>query len=71
MQDSDGQSNSSRLWLFLLPTILVITAVVDVPRFEAGGREQDASATYAHGILDLTIPYHLGSTIGMPNSQSC
>src|SRR5712671_1424528 len=59
MQDSDVDSDSSRLWLFLLPTILVITAVVTVPKFQAaGGGEPVASATYTRGILSLTLPYH-------------
>jgi A-macroglobulin complement component/alpha-2-macroglobulin family protein/carboxypeptidase family protein/MG2 domain-containing protein/A-macroglobulin receptor len=58
MQDSGGHNNSSKLWLFLLPTLLVITAVVTVPKFQAAGGEPVATATYAHGILDLTLPYH-------------
>lgn len=58
MEASEGHSKSSRLWLFLLPTILVITAVVTVPKFQAAGGKPVAIATYTHGILDLTLPYH-------------
>ena len=56
MQDSDGHSNCLRLWLFLLPLLLV--TLVTVPKFQAAGGAPVAVATYTHGILDLSIPYH-------------
>ena len=56
MQDSDGHSNCLRLWLFLLPLLLV--TLVTVPKFQAASGGPVVGATYTHGILDLTIPYH-------------
>jgi uncharacterized protein YfaS (alpha-2-macroglobulin family) len=44
--------------LILVPTLLVIAAIAAVQRFEAAGGEAAASATYAHGILNLIIPYN-------------
>jgi hypothetical protein len=58
MKDSDGHTNPSKLWLLFLPALFVISAVFPVPEFEAAGGEPDASVTYVHGALDLTIPYH-------------
>jgi hypothetical protein len=64
MHDSDGHATPSRFWLLFLPPLLVITAIVTVQEFHAANGEKvpieepTASATYVHGILDLTIPYH-------------
>ncbi|MGA2965174.1 MAG: MG2 domain-containing protein [Terriglobales bacterium] len=58
MKDSDGRITRSRFWLFLLPALLVIAAIVAVQKFEAASGESVPSATYSNGILDVTIPYH-------------
>src|SRR5271169_1389035 len=59
MEDSDGHTIPSRFWLFFLPALLVITAtIVTVQEFQAAPEELAATATYVHGVLDLTIPYH-------------
>jgi uncharacterized protein YfaS (alpha-2-macroglobulin family) len=58
MEDSDGHTTASRFWLFFLPALLVIAAIVTVQKFQAAGGQPAASATYSHGVLDLIIPYH-------------
>jgi hypothetical protein len=58
MEDSDRHATSSRLWLLLLPALLVVTAIVTVQNNQASASEPVAGATYAHGIVDVTIPYH-------------
>jgi len=58
MKDSDGHTTPSRFWLLFLPALLVILAIVTVQSFQAASGELAVSATYAHGVLDLTIPYH-------------
>jgi uncharacterized protein YfaS (alpha-2-macroglobulin family) len=57
MEASDGQAASSRLWLFFLPVVLIVTTIVTVQQFQAGSSEPAASATYGHGVVDVTIPY--------------
>jgi uncharacterized protein YfaS (alpha-2-macroglobulin family) len=46
--------------LFALALLLTITASVEI--FEAAGPEPSMSATYSHGVLRVTIPYHAVST---------
>lgn len=63
MEASDGCKSPSGLWLFLLPALLVaallvITAILAVQQFEAASPEARPGATYSHGVLDVTIPYH-------------
>src|ERR1700687_4329761 len=58
MEDSDGHTTQSRCWLLFLPALRVITAILTFQEFQAAGSELTASATYVHGVLDLTIPYH-------------
>jgi uncharacterized protein YfaS (alpha-2-macroglobulin family) len=57
MESSSGHNTSSRYWLFFVPVALVIAAIVTVQSFQAANGEPAAGATYAHGTLDLTIPY--------------
>jgi hypothetical protein len=68
MEDSDGDSKLGdskqgdtkprRPWLLFLPALLTVSAFFPVLAFRAGGSEPAASATYAHGVLDLTIPFN-------------
>ena len=58
MEDSGGHTAPSKLWLLSFLALLIITGLVAVQKFQAAGGEPAASATYAHGVLDLTIPYH-------------
>jgi hypothetical protein len=58
MEDSDGPTARPRFWSLFLPTLLVIAAIVAVQKFQAASGEPAASATYSHGVVDLTIPYH-------------
>ncbi|MGP0019071.1 MAG: MG2 domain-containing protein [Candidatus Sulfotelmatobacter sp.] len=58
METSSGRTVPSRYWLLFVPILLVITAIVTVQTFQAANGELAAGATYAHGTLDLTIPYH-------------
>jgi uncharacterized protein YfaS (alpha-2-macroglobulin family) len=58
MQDSDRHATSSRVWLLFLPAVLVIAAIVTVPRYQASSGEPFATATYTRGVVDVTIPYH-------------
>jgi hypothetical protein len=58
METSSGRTTSSRYWLLFVPVVLVITIIVAVQSFEAANSEPTAGATYTHGTLDLTIPYH-------------
>ena len=58
MEDSDGHTTRLRFWLLFLPALLALAAIVTVQKFQAANGELAASATYAHGVLDVTIPYH-------------
>ncbi len=58
MEDSDRHATSSRLWLLLIPAVLIVAAIVTVQNNQASTGEPVASATYAHGTVDVTIPYH-------------
>jgi hypothetical protein len=58
MESSSGHSTPSRYWLLFVPVVLVIAAIVTVQSFQAASGEPAPGATYAHGTLDLTIPYH-------------
>jgi len=58
MEASSGRTVPSRYWLLFVPALLVITAIVTVQTFQAANGELAAGATYTHGMLDLTIPYH-------------
>src|ERR1035441_4887814 len=57
MEDSDGYSTSHKLWLFFLPVLLIVAAIVTVQQFQASNSEAVASATYGHGVVDVAIPY--------------
>jgi uncharacterized protein YfaS (alpha-2-macroglobulin family) len=57
MEASDGHAGSSRLWLFFLPVALIVAAIVSVQQFQAANSEPTASASYGHGVVDVTIPY--------------
>ncbi len=48
----------SRYWLFFVPLMLAIAVIITVQSFQAANGEPSPGATYAHGMLDLTIPYH-------------
>jgi A-macroglobulin complement component/carboxypeptidase family protein/alpha-2-macroglobulin family protein/MG2 domain-containing protein/A-macroglobulin receptor/macroglobulin-like protein len=63
MEASEGNTKPSRLPLFFLPllliiVLLIIAGIVTVQNFEAANRDPAVSATYVHGILEVTIPYH-------------
>src|ERR1051326_2909156 len=58
MEDSSSHAVSSKLWLLLVPALLVIAAILTVQNDQAGSAEPLAGATYTRGVLDLTIPYH-------------
>jgi hypothetical protein len=58
MKDSAGHTKPSSFWLLLLPALFVISITFAVQEFEAANNEAAASATYMHGVLDLTMPYH-------------
>ncbi len=58
MDSSSGHSTPSRYWLLFIPVVLVITSIVTVQNFQAANADSAAGATYSHGTLDLTIPYH-------------
>src|ERR1700693_3449923 len=53
------QRSTPRFPSFFLSTLFVIVAIVAIQQFLAAGREAFASATYSHGVLNLTIPYHV------------
>src|ERR1700683_3911634 len=57
MESSSGPATPSRYWLLFVPVVLVIAAIVTVQSFQAANGEPVVGATYAHGTLDLTIPY--------------
>jgi uncharacterized protein YfaS (alpha-2-macroglobulin family) len=57
MGASSGTINPPRFWLLFIPALLAIAATVAVQQFEAAGGESAASATYSHGLLNLTLPY--------------
>jgi len=58
MEDVSRHAVPPKFWLLFLPAIFVIYAVFSVQGFHAAGGELAASATYTHGILDVTLPYH-------------
>jgi hypothetical protein len=57
MGNSDSRAASSKLWLLLLPALLVVAAILTVQSDQAGTGEAVFSATYTRGVLDVTIPY--------------
>ena len=58
MDTGDHPSNSARFILFTLTALL---ATLPLQQFHAAGAEPSAAATYSHGLLRLTIPYHAHS----------
>ncbi len=58
MEDSGSHATSSKLWLLFLPALLIVAAIVTVQNNQASTGEPVAGATYTHGVLELTIPYH-------------
>jgi hypothetical protein len=58
MEDSHSHAISSKPWLFLLPALLVVAAIVTVRSNRASSGEAVAGAIYRHGVLEVTIPYH-------------
>ena len=58
MEASDGCNTPSRFWLYLLPALILLSAMTAVQQFQAASPEPHTGATYSHGVLDLTIPYH-------------
>jgi hypothetical protein len=57
MEDYDQHIAHLRFGSVFLPVLLVIAAIVGVQTFQAASAEPTSSATYAHDVLDLTIPY--------------
>jgi hypothetical protein len=57
MKDSSDHHVCPRIWPVFLPLVLLICAVFSVQEF-AGSGKVAAKGTYAHGLLDVTIPYH-------------
>ena len=57
MEDSAGHTAPSKFWLLSLVALLFFTGLVAVQKFQAAGGESTATATYAHGVLELTLPY--------------
>jgi hypothetical protein len=57
MEDSAGHKAPSKVWLLSLIALFFITGLIAVQTFQAAGGESTATATYAHGVLDLTLPY--------------
>ena len=53
------QRSNARFPSFFLSVLFIIAAIVAIRQFLAAGREAFASATYSHGVLNLTIPYHV------------
>jgi A-macroglobulin complement component/alpha-2-macroglobulin family protein/carboxypeptidase family protein/MG2 domain-containing protein/A-macroglobulin receptor len=61
--DSDKQHrNSARFIISLLAVFLTIGAIVALQPFQASGGSPSSAATYAHGLLHLTIPYKAART---------
>jgi hypothetical protein len=58
MEGSDKRSRRSRFTLYFLPLLLIIAAIVAIQRFQAASGEAPVGATYSHGVLNVTIPYH-------------
>jgi hypothetical protein len=58
MEGSASHAVSSKLWLLLIPALLLVAAILTVQSDQAGTAEPVAGATYTRGVLDLTIPYH-------------
>ena len=57
MGASSGNTNPPRFWLFFIPALLLVTAIVTVQQFQATSGDATASATYSHGVLNLALPY--------------
>jgi hypothetical protein len=55
--------SAARLVVLLLVTFLITTALLNRNVFEASGQSRSITATYTHGIVHLTIPYHM-TTVG-------
>jgi len=58
MEGSNKNTNPSRFTLFFLPILLIVATIVAVQEFQGASGEALAGATYSHGVLDVTIPYH-------------
>jgi uncharacterized protein YfaS (alpha-2-macroglobulin family) len=56
----NARTKPPRVWFLLIPALLTIAAIVAVQQFQAAGREPAASATYARGVLNLSLPYNAG-----------
>ena len=52
------QETAVRFAVLILTGLVAIAAIFDVHRSEAGGATPTLSASYAQGVLRVTIPYH-------------
>ncbi|MBZ5549087.1 MAG: carboxypeptidase regulatory-like domain-containing protein [Acidobacteriia bacterium] len=58
MDNGNQHRNPVRFVIFILTVTLTIVAFVALQPFQAAGGASSAVATYSHGVLHLTIPYH-------------
>src|SRR5579872_7112343 len=56
MKAQNGRKHPLQYWPFYLIAMLAIIAILVVQPFQSA--DASASATYSHGVLYLTIPYH-------------
>jgi hypothetical protein len=58
MKNGNHPSNHARFIIFTLTAFLAIAVLVGLQPFQAAGGGPSSAATYSHGLLQLTIPYH-------------
>ena len=58
MNNGNRPGKPARFFIFILTISLAMAAFVALQPFLASGGSPSAAATYAHGLLHVTIPYH-------------
>jgi len=58
MENGDHPTNHARFAILTFAVFVTIAAIVGLQPFQASGGAPSTAATYSHGSLHLTIPYH-------------
>src|SRR5439155_9914546 len=58
MDDGNERRRPTRFFILILIAIPTIVAIFTLQAFQASRDGPSTSATYSHGFLRLTIPYH-------------
>ena len=58
MDNGNQPGRTARFFIFILTAIPTIVAIFTLQAFQTSRDGPSTSATYSHGLLHLTIPYH-------------